>query len=633
MFLPCLFFPVSFYIPESRRQASSLNVNVEPCLRTLPKMNSNISPCRFFLVPVLYSRVASAFSFSQCQSRVMSMNVTGNELEDFSSLDPARPWLLTLSGCKQLCGDGFNLWSAEDISSRFTLWILPVIIIIAHFHFSPLSGWNTSAVAVHLLGDPIDSIWSMLTRQEANRRLRRVAVNDLGTSLKSCSQEAGSACIGAIAAVWATYEELGWQDASGHTRKSLAKHEEPLSEVEIYYILRASHRLTANRSASQLGTTFAILGMLGALITAYVGTWTQRSQNHELRTIYIMPVLFEYIAIVKISGNIGAFNSQSDPVDILLELQRDLLAYSAKCKRRDEPQLFPALGFHADLSWRPKDLDEADLESQGSERAGSGTTGPGRKETGLPLGKQADPESNSPAQTAPESRNSTDPQVTAISLIKSWLEAGNWLGMNSPWRPSKTVSINPLNNKNRGPLQLVTYSALFIVLGSYLPALFISYFTFYVIGFGCFSLAWTLMLAMWVISVGADQLLKWQISLARKLWKWTLVKDAIIMCFVIGTIVILQIGVLDSCWCRSKALGRGREAVVDLAPFSDDQWARLWILWVLAPALGLVATCVLYGLVEFGGTDNGRNLCKSHAERHQELLTIVDLGEKGRTAG
>jgi hypothetical protein len=112
-------------------------------------------------------------------------------------------------------------------------------------------------------------------------------------------------------------------------------------------------------------------------------------------------MLFVYIAIVKISGNIGGFNLPSDAVDSLLDLQRDLLAQASKCKEGAEPQLLPALAFNADLPWRPKDLKEADPESQAPEMADPGTTRPGRKET------------------APESQSSNNPEVAARSLINS----------------------------------------------------------------------------------------------------------------------------------------------------------------------------------------------------------------------
>jgi hypothetical protein len=102
------------------------------------------------------------------------------------------------------------------------------------------------------------------------------------------------------------------------------------------------------------------------------------------------------------------------------------------------------------------------------------------------------------------------------------------------------------------------------------------------------------------------------------------------MCFFIDTTVILQIGVPDNCWCRSKVMSRGRHAIVDLAPISDDQWEKLWKLWVLAPVLGLVATWLLFVFVEFS---DAQDLCKSHAEKHQELLTIADLGEKLQKEG
>lgn len=41
-------------------------------------------------------------------------------------LDNARPVLITLEGCKELCGTGVDYYSWIDSSTTITTWILPI---------------------------------------------------------------------------------------------------------------------------------------------------------------------------------------------------------------------------------------------------------------------------------------------------------------------------------------------------------------------------------------------------------------------------------------------------------------------------------------------------------------------------
>ncbi|KAL8783065.1 MAG: hypothetical protein Q9195_009496 [Heterodermia aff. obscurata] len=79
----------------------------------------------------------------------------------FVDPNPANP-ILTLNGCEQLCGSGTGWYS--DSGSRLVTWLLPIILLISNMQFQPIRGIQRFLLIPHLLGDPIDSIWSLLTK-------------------------------------------------------------------------------------------------------------------------------------------------------------------------------------------------------------------------------------------------------------------------------------------------------------------------------------------------------------------------------------------------------------------------------------------------------------------------------------
>lgn len=71
---------------------------------------------------------------------------------------------LTLSGCRQLCGP-HQAWY-WDIGPRLSTWLIPILLLISNVDLSPLDKRRFMAI-VHLVGDPIDSIWSLLHKIDA----------------------------------------------------------------------------------------------------------------------------------------------------------------------------------------------------------------------------------------------------------------------------------------------------------------------------------------------------------------------------------------------------------------------------------------------------------------------------------
>ena len=75
---------------------------------------------------------------------------------------PSNP-VLTLPGCRALCG-GTNWY--VDIGPRLSTWLIPVLLLISNMDVSPLDK-RRYLMLLHLLGDPIDSLWSLLVKVEA----------------------------------------------------------------------------------------------------------------------------------------------------------------------------------------------------------------------------------------------------------------------------------------------------------------------------------------------------------------------------------------------------------------------------------------------------------------------------------
>lgn len=80
---------------------------------------------------------------------------------------------LNLQGCMAACGSEHHFY--RDLGPRFTKWLIPIIILVGNIHFAPLSTWYSLWTILHLLGDPIDSMWSLLTKMEVLRRSYLVA--------------------------------------------------------------------------------------------------------------------------------------------------------------------------------------------------------------------------------------------------------------------------------------------------------------------------------------------------------------------------------------------------------------------------------------------------------------------------
>ena len=74
---------------------------------------------------------------------------------------------LTQASCAAIAGSDWTYYPAADIWTRLTAWKFPLFQLVASFPRPPLSRWVDCFVILHLLGDPIDTIKSLLAKMSS----------------------------------------------------------------------------------------------------------------------------------------------------------------------------------------------------------------------------------------------------------------------------------------------------------------------------------------------------------------------------------------------------------------------------------------------------------------------------------
>lgn len=629
-----------------------------------------------WLVLLAFAAFVECLDYDKCYP-YLKLQKTNCSLENQDVLCPSSPGdnpTFTLPGCLKHCGGGIQLDEFSGIVARFVLWLLPVLVLGAHFQF-PALGWrNTMSVCAGLLGDPIRSPRCMMTRLELFRRIARRCV-EAGFRDGNVAKDVASVC--------AACDELGFNEpfdfivaglrrrarrrahtsrielraqaseanAEGEetqdkmsleqeqTRSDVESHaeiepedatefgnpEENMNDIqddatvpvgrwldsdEIYSFAEARHDLVTHRSESQLGTMFAIAGLVGALVGAFIKAWEARSQSHLSRTVPMVIMSFHLIAMVQLSAMTGTFTSPSGPLIVLQLLQRRLRDIDKSLNRSPfESIAFP---MHLDpvIAWdrsrgqqrRPSLLGDVELQPSHGHAL---------------LGKRSDGSmSKSPMLTVPP----------------SWNESAAQTGLNSTFRLSYNLAFS--GKKDRSETCIVLYACSLVGL-SWITALVHSVFAVGNFGFGCLALTWTSIFAIWVMSWAADELLlsgdvgnRLQISSSRILWRWTIVKDFFVSLLVITATAMIHLGLTNSCRCGSGSIltPASKTYVRVLASPEKEEMSSVLEI-VLTAAAGLSAMCVLMYFACYYGSWSRTVLCPNEDETRKMQLRLQELRE------
>lgn len=551
-----------------------------------------------------YSLVANV-DFGACY-KVVSELLEKNQTQYFQP--GLRSGILTFDSCRHLCGNGIDVWPADQIAERFTLWIFPAGVLMAHFHYAAISLANTLFITSHHISSPIDSMRSMLTRLSIQRRYIHLAeeVHQVYGGVRSGFERDKGFLRHLfrhevhpnsqhLAVIWCAYDEFGLGDVS----KTLDDAKEnpynwPCGDEEWFYVKKAAYQLTTNRTESQRPTWIAVIGYLGAISAAFIRTKILRQNNQTSHTIAVVALLSYFVPLVLISSTIGVFRSVPDALNVLQQLHRNISYHRRESGPPKKPELHPQLEL-------PTLRRDPTATSDDVEIPNSSTLGP----------------------------ESWDQD---LERLREWLTIAPWTGMNSSWRPGKPVTVNSVERNHRPRKMLASLA--FVLLGSYSPAVVLSYFSGSV-GFGCRCGAWTMILGVWLVSLSLDYAIKNRIRSPRMQWICTKYKDTIFSSFIIAAILAIQVGILNSCYCRANVLtDHEKKGGVDLGPFRAKEWNLNWIVWPTVTAVGFSLMMVVGYLIHIIEFDKGSwwrikfvggVLCKGENDRHEDLQELVWL--------
>lgn len=73
-------------------------------------------------------------------------------------LSTARPALITVQGCKELCGTGVDYYSWVDASNTITTWTLPIAGLLVQAPYESNKAWQTILSLCRWAGSPISTL-------------------------------------------------------------------------------------------------------------------------------------------------------------------------------------------------------------------------------------------------------------------------------------------------------------------------------------------------------------------------------------------------------------------------------------------------------------------------------------------
>ena len=275
----------------------------------MKRLHLRPSVLHFCLVAVGQIALVAAdagFHRQQCYEKVTEIlqsensSIPVNPSIFISVSNPANP-VLTLDGCEQLCGSGTGWY--PDSGPRLVTWLLPILLLVSNMQFAPI-GMERFLLIFHLLGDPIDSTWSLLAKADGWSRCYSQAQELLKGEIEAKS----------LAVINAATEEFS------HSLNLMPTLNTPNNRG---LIVETARTLSENRRIEILRTFFAIATYVFQVLAAFVPAVGAASSPSGGRIGTAM-LLSWLLSVVLLSNIIGDFGSLRNRQRIIAGLMKRL---------------------------------------------------------------------------------------------------------------------------------------------------------------------------------------------------------------------------------------------------------------------------------------------------------------------
>lgn len=290
--------------------------------------------------------------------RAFDYDAGATRYQNLSRIDPRNIYLIPPAGapngtvgleaCELLAGPSYGSYGIGNTLDSIATWVIPLLILVGNMNYASFDAqkyWkNQITIALHLLGNPIHAIWSLLVKLDVKRRIEARCRDGLQTV------ENGNDLVWIYSAILYALDDFDFSSGFEHHFRSLMAIARSHAVKDQEACRRAAIELTVSRVNNTRRALFAILGYLTAIVANIIRadlSGTGKIPIHISHTVALRELNFWLICAIILSAKVGGFPSEWKSVGVLVDLQRELDPAPFRLK-----PLKPWTG--GNYTWRPR---------------------------------------------------------------------------------------------------------------------------------------------------------------------------------------------------------------------------------------------------------------------------------------
>lgn len=283
---------------------------------------------------------------------------------NLTRLDPKNVYLIPppsapngtvgLKACELLAGPSYSGYGRGNTLDSITTWVVPLLILLGNVNYASFDAqkyWNQITIALHLLGNPIHAIWSLLAKLDVKRRIEARCRDNLieaEVDLTKAEVKEREDVIWIYSAILYALDDFNFSHDFNFHFSSLMAIAKSGEEEEKEACKRAAIELTVSRVNNTRRALFAILGYVAAITANIIRTdFSEKTPIHISHTVALRELNFWLICAIILSAKVGGFPSEWKSVGVLVDLEAELHLQLFKMR-----PLEPWSG--GNYTWRPE---------------------------------------------------------------------------------------------------------------------------------------------------------------------------------------------------------------------------------------------------------------------------------------
>lgn len=255
--------------------------------------------------------------------------------QNLTRLDPQNIYLIPPSGapngtvnleaCELLAGPSYGGYGRGNTLDSITTWVVPLLILVGNVNYASFAAqkyWNQITIALHLLGNPVHAMWSLLVKLDVKRRIEVRCRDGLRDEE---SGEDHEDVVWIYSAILYALDDFDFSVDFEHHFSSLMAIARSDAVEDQEACKRAAIELTVSRVNNTRRALFAILGYVTAMTANIIrADFSEKIPLHITHTIALREINFWLICAIILSAKVGGFPSEWKSVGVLVDLQAKL---------------------------------------------------------------------------------------------------------------------------------------------------------------------------------------------------------------------------------------------------------------------------------------------------------------------